>query len=157
MGFVKRLSGIGGIMLSQIDGVLTFPILSIPDERGCVWKMQTPPFNVRDVYVTTIHKDAIKAWHGYETKKIFYTVVQGKVKLALWDGRKNSLTSGVFDELFLGDDSRFSVLIPPGVYAGFKGISMQDSIVVVQANEPYKQIYRKPYNDLAYEWGIHHG
>lgn len=146
-----------GIMFSQIDGVLIFPVLSIPDERGCVWKTEDPTFLVKDVYITVVRYGAIKAWHGYETKRIFYTTISGVVKLVLFDMRKNSLTNGVFDELFLGKDSRFSVEIPPGVYAGFKGISQEDAITVVQASEKYQQIYRIPYDELPYDWNIKNG
>ena len=131
-------------MLSQIDGVLTFPILSIPDERGCILKMEHPTFPVQDVYITTVRCGAIKAWHGYETKQLFYTVASGLVKLVLYDARPASLTYEVYDEMYLGDDSRFSVEIPARVFAGFKGISQKDAIITVQASEPYHQIYRLP-------------
>lgn len=144
-------------MLSQIFDVLTFPVLSIPDERGCVWKLDHPHFDVKDSYVTTVHQNAIKAWHGYETKQLFYTVVSGMVKLVLYDNRPKSYTYQVFDEMFLGDDSRFSVQIPAGVFAGFKGISQKDAIITVLASEIYQQIYRLPWDSLDYDWGIHNG
>lgn len=144
-------------MQSQIDGVRVFPVLSIPDERGCVLKTEHPTFPVMDVYATTVRCGAIKAWHGYETKQLFYTVLSGMVKLVLFDGRLNSNTYQVFDEFFLGDDSRFSVQIPARVFAGFKGISQKDAIITVQASEPYQQIYRLPFDKLDYDWGIHYG
>jgi dTDP-4-dehydrorhamnose 3,5-epimerase-like enzyme len=57
-------------MLSQIDGVYTYPYTVIPDERGRVHKLVTPPFVTADTYVTTVRENAIKAWHGYKTKSL---------------------------------------------------------------------------------------
>jgi dTDP-4-dehydrorhamnose 3,5-epimerase len=82
----------------------------------------------------------------------------GYVKLVLVDGRENSPTFGVLDELFLGNDSRFSVLVPPGVWNGFKGIAGESSILV-QADEVYadERVMRKPYTELHYDWSVKHG
>lgn len=146
-------------MYSQIDGVLTFPIPSFLDDRGEVIKIPVPPFVVKDVYVTTIRKDAIKAWHGYNTKSLYWTVVRGIVQLGLYDDRVDSITYGVNDTLFLGQGAYFSVLVPPGIYNGFKGISNEDAVIVVQADEYYGQINRKSYDigEFNYDWDVRHG
>lgn len=144
-------------MESQIKGIVINPITCITDERGMVMKMWHPSFAVKDVYATTVRRDAIKAWHGYETKNIFWSVVRGVVKLVMVDMRKNSDTFGVIDELYLGDNSMYSVEVPAGVYNGFKGISVEDSIVVVQADEIYGQIYRLDIDHFGYDWTIKYG
>lgn len=146
-------------MLSQIDGVLTIPIMTIPDDRGMVIKPAKPTFKVLDVYCTTVRNGAIKAWHGYETKKISWTVINGVAQLALFDNRPDSITYEVVDTLYLGVGSYFSVEIPAGVFSGFKGISQEDAIILVQASELYGQIYRWPYNTVGidYSWNTKHG
>jgi len=142
-------------MTVDISGVIVSLCTVIPDERGCVLKVATPIFDVKDVYMTTVAYGAIKAWHGYETKEIHFTCVSGKVKLVLWDARPGK-TSGTIEEIYLSDKNMLSVHIPPGVYAGFKGLSME-SMILVQASEPYGQIYRIPYNSVPYDWEIQHG
>ena len=144
-------------MISQIDGVIIHQIEYIVDERGGVEKLPDTSFLVEDVYVTYAHQGAIKAWHGYETKKVCYTLVSGKAKLVLWDGRVDSKTSGVIDEIFLSPEANFSVEIPPGVYAGYKGISKEDAVIVIRASEPYLQIYRLPFDGIDYDWALKHG
>ena len=146
-------------MLSQIDGVYTYPFSTIPDDRGMVLKPHKPYFQVEDVYCTTVRKGAIKAWHGYDTKWLSWTVMSGLVQLVLYDNRPNSLTYEVTDTIFLGVGSYFSVEVPPGVFNGFKGISQEDSIILVQASELYGQITRWPYDtgEIGYNWDTRHG
>lgn len=141
-------------MNSQIDGVNIYTVCSFLDDRGEVIKIPQPPFEVKDVYATTIRKDAIKAWHGYETKTLYWTVVRGAVQLALYDNRIYSPTYEITDTIFLGQGPYYSVLVPPGVYNGFKGISQEDAVIVVQANEMYGQIYRVPFDsgEFGYDW-----
>ena len=145
------------ILFSEIDGVNIFPVRTIPDERGTVFKPRHAPFQVNDVYATTVRHGAIKAWHGYETKSLYWTVLSGLVKLALYDNRPQSPTYKIFETIYLGEDSNYSVLVPPGVYNGFKGITTSPSIVLVQADELYNQIYRLPYDSLDYDWNISNG
>lgn len=128
----------------------------IPDERGRVIKIPMPPnlFHVRDVYCTTINYGAIKAWHGYETKQLWYCAIKGMVKLVLCDMRKESPTYLKTMEVCMGEHAVKAVLVPHGVYNGFKGISFEEAVVVVQADEPYGQIYRLPYDtpEIPYDW-----
>ena len=143
----------------EIEGVEVYPVKLITDERGMVCKIPTPLFTIRDVYVTTVRKDAIKAWHGYKTKSLYWTVVSGLVKLALYDNRPDSASYGLSETLFLGTTAPQSVLVPPGVFSGFKAIENGESIIVVQADEVFSEegMIRLPYNHFEYSWGIRHG
>lgn len=145
-------------MNSEIDGVVCLPIVTIPDDRGMVIKTVFPPF-IEDVYVTTVRHGAIKAWHGYQTKTIYWTVVKGLVQLVLYDNRKKSDTYKVTETFYLGEGSYYTISVPPMVFNGFKGISQDDAIILVQANEPYGQIYRMPYDsgEIGYDWSAHNG
>lgn len=144
-------------MYSEISGVLVKTIKTIPDERGMVIKFPNPNFVPVDVYATTVRHGAIKAWHGYETKTIYWSVVKGLAKLVLIDQREDSPTFNVIDEYYIGEGNMISVQVPPGVYNGFKGISQEDAIIVVQASEPYGQIYREPIGYFPYDWEIKNG
>ena len=141
-------------MDSSIDGVYIHEVKTIVDDRGSVMIIPTPPFDVKHVYATTVRQGAIKAWHGYITKTLYWTVVKGIVQLALYDNRTYGKTLGITDTLFLGENSNYSVLVPPGVFNGFKGISTEDAIIVVQADEPYGQITRIPVQNgmIDYDW-----
>lgn len=146
-------------MESQIDGVGISSVRTFVDERGMVIKLDVPTFQVKDVYCTTVRKGAIKAWHGYWTKSLLWTVVSGVVRLGLFDNRPSSETYKVSDNIYLGVGSNFSVNVPPGVFNGFKGISDGEAIVLVQASEPFSEdgMIRKPYDFFEFDWEIHNG
>jgi dTDP-4-dehydrorhamnose 3,5-epimerase len=145
------------LMDSEIEDVYIYPITTIPDERGMVVKLPHPEFIPEDVYCTTVRQGAIKAFHGYATKIIFWSCVKGLVKFVLIDTRPTSKTWDVIETFYLGENSMYSVSVPPGVYSGFKGVSQEDAIMVVQADEPYGQIWRKPIDFHGYDWTIDNG
>ena len=144
-------------MDSEIYGVVVAPIMTIPDERGMVIKIPPAQFTVEDVYCTTVRQHKIKAFHGYLTKNLFWSCIKGLVKFVLIDGRVCSPTHGLIETIYLGEGSMHSVYVPCGVFNGFQGISQEDAIMVVQADEPYEQIYRQPINFHGYDWTLKNG
>ncbi len=58
-----------------------------------------------------------------------YACIHGRIKLVLFDERDGSPTPGELMELFLGPDDYSLVVIPPGVWNGFKGMS--DPLAIV--------------------------
>lgn len=141
--------------MNQIEGVHVYDVPCIADHRGMVIKVPLPSFQVKDVYVTTVRKGSIKAWHGYETKILFWTALSGLAKLVLIDQRDYSPTFGVIDEIYLGTNVMKSVQVPCGVYNGFQGI--EESTILVQASETYGQIYRLPVKHFDYDWMWNNG
>lgn len=111
----------------MIDGVKIVPLRKIPDERGTIFHMlrsSDPHFSqFGEIYFSKIYKDAIKGWHTHKQITLNYCVLQGMVKLVLWDSRKESPTYNEVMELFIGEDNYSLVIIPPGVCNGHKGIT----------------------------------
>lgn len=145
-------------MDSEIVGVYVEKIETIPDERGMVIKIPFPYFVIKDVYCTTVRQNAIKAFHGYATKTIFWSCIKGLVRFVLIDDRfGGNPNRNIIETFYLGEGSMYSVLVPPGVYSGFKGVSQEDAIMVVQADEPYGQIWRQPIDFHGYDWIMKNG
>lgn len=145
--------------MDGIDGVLIYKVTTIVDDRGMIIK-PSQSIHYVDTYVSTVRKNAIKAWHGYNTKTLCWTALDGVVQLVLHDMRELSPTYNCTDTIFLGENSMHSVVVPPGVYNGFKGISTKDAIILVQADELYAGVdHRLPYNTelIEYNWSTHHG
>lgn len=140
----------------MIEGVSVTPLKIIPDERGCVRhfiRSTDPDFEkFGETYITEVYRGVIKAWHGYPTKRMHYTVIRGMVKLALQDTRTQSETYMQTDTLFVGEQNYVRVTIPFGVFNGFKGLT--DAIVVVTASEPFSEegIVRYPVDNFTYDW-----
>lgn len=111
----------------NINGVQIIPLRRIPDERGTVFHMlkcTDPHFKqFGEIYFSTVYKDAIKGWHKHKEMTLNYACIYGRIKLVLYDDRVDSPTRADIQEIFLGPDSYALVIIPPGIWNGFKGMT----------------------------------
>ncbi|MFN0118599.1 MAG: dTDP-4-dehydrorhamnose 3,5-epimerase family protein [Elusimicrobiota bacterium] len=148
-----------------IDGVILTPLKQICDERGKIMHMlrnDSPSFeSFGEIYFSVVNPGAIKAWHIHKKMTLNYAVVSGMIKLVLFDDRKNSKTNGTLMEIFLGPENYQLVTIPPFVWNGFKGVSVNPSIVANCSTIPHdpEEISRlDPFeNHIPYDWSIKHG
>jgi len=86
-----------------------------------------------------------------------YICIYGMIKLVLYDMRENSLTKGVLQEIFFGEDNYCLVNIPPGIANGSKGLWQPYSIMVNIASEPHdpnlKYLRIEPHSgEIPYHW-----
>lgn len=146
----------------MIHGVIVKPLRRIPDERGMVMHMlrcDDPEFEkFGEIYFSTVYPGAVKGWHMHKGMTLNYAVVQGMIKLVLFDEREDSPTRNELQELYLGEDNYALVRIPPLVWNGFKGIGSKTAIVANCTTIPYdpKEIIRLDpmENHLPYSWNI---
>ena len=79
-----------------------------------------------------------------------------KVKLVLFDDRKESNTFGKYQELILSPKNYFMVTIPPLIWNGFKGEDNEESIIANCMTIPHdeEEIVRKDPEDkkFKYNW-----
>jgi len=148
----------------MISGVIVTPLPRIVDERGSVMHMlrsDAPHFSdFGEIYFSTVHPGAIKAWHVHHKMVLNYAVPQGRIKFVLFDDRPGSSTHGELQELFIGEDNYCLVTVPPLVWNGFKGIGTETAIVANCASIPHdpNEIDRKdPFDpSIPYDWAIKH-
>lgn len=147
----------------MIDGVLITPLKKIPDERGSIYHMlrrDDPHFQkFGEIYFSIVYPQVIKAWHLHTKMTLNYAVIEGSIKLVLFDDRKKSSTKGVLMELFVGEENYSLITIPPGVWNGFKGIGTEKSIIANCATIPHdpKEIKRMdPFENgvIMYDWSL---
>ena len=126
-----------------IDGVQVKRLKVIPDDRGRLMEIlrRDDPLFIKfgQVYMTTAFPGVVKAWHYHKLQTDSFTCVKGMLKLALYDARENSPTRGEVAEFFIGESNPCLVQIPPGVYHGFKGIGVEEAVVVNCPTEPYNR------------------
>jgi dTDP-4-dehydrorhamnose 3,5-epimerase len=146
-----------------IDGVIVKPLRLLRDERG--WLMEIlraddPHFQrFGQVYVTVARPGVVKAWHAHERQTDHLTVVAGEARIALYDGREGSPTCGNVLGIVAGEDNPVLIIVPPGVYHGFKAEGGAPVHVVNVPTELYDYDHpdelRRPYDDPAipYDWG----
>ena len=148
----------------MIDGVEIVPLKIIPDERGRVMHMLKATDKhfekFGEIYFSVVYPNVIKGWHLHKKMTINYAVPYGKIKLVLYDDRKDSKTKGELMEIFIGEDNYCLVKVPPMIWNGFKGVGLTHSIVANCATIPHDpdEIIRKdPFTkDIPYNWDLKH-
>jgi len=114
----------------MIDGVRLKMLTVHPDERGRlfeIWRADDDGFcGFGQVYVTTAFPGVVKGWHLHKNQTDCFTVVKGRALFALYDPREDSPTHGHLQVLVCDEARRMAILIPPGVYHGFKNIGDEE-------------------------------
>ena len=144
----------------MIHDVKITPLKIISDNRGKVMHMLRTDSQVfekfGEIYFSTIYHQSIKGWHLHKESTLNYVCIKGKVKLVLFDNRKESSTKGVYQELILSPEDYFLVTIPPNIWNGFKGLDEAESIIANCLTLPHdeKEMVRKdPFDEnFSYKW-----
>ena len=147
----------------MIEGIKITRLRKIPDERGSIMHMlrsDDPHFEkFGEIYFSTTYPGIVKGWHEHTKQIQNYAVIQGMIKLVLFDNRKNSSTYKKLQELFIGDENYCLVTIPTGIIMGYKCISNQKSILANCSTLPHDPNEMKSYDPLnfekiKYDWSI---
>ena len=146
-----------------IHDVQIVPLGRIPDERGTIYHMlrRTDPHfrEFGEIYFTSIYRDVVKGWHRHREMTLNYACIWGRIKLVLADEREGSPTRGAIVERFLGPDDYSLATIPPGIWAGFRG--MDDVSIVANCathpHDPSRTERLDPFSaDIPYRWDVLH-
>ena len=146
----------------MIDGVKVKKLKIIPDDRGRLMEILRSDEDMFEkfgqVYMTTAFPGVTKAWHYHKKQDDHFTCIAGRMRLGLYDARKDSPTFGQVDEFFISLDDPMLVRIPKGVYHGFKCVSDCEAVVINVPTMPYN--YKDPDehrldafdNDIPFDW-----
>lgn len=156
---------IDGVKGDSIDGVSIAPRRTIPDERGAIFHMlKRTDAEFREfgeIYFSCGYPGVVKAWHIHKEMTLNNFCVVGMIKLVLYDGRHGSPTEGALTEIFMGEQNRLLVTIPPGITNGYKAYGGSMAILANCATMPHDRnelIYIDPFaNDIPYRWDLEHG
>jgi dTDP-4-dehydrorhamnose 3,5-epimerase len=155
-GIIIRGSG------ALIDGVAARSAKVIPDERGRLGEIMRADDKwfekFGQVYFTTTYPGVVKAWHYHKKQTDHFYVVKGTVKIALYDGREDSKTKDVVNEVYLGEHNPGLLRIPSGVCHGWMCVGETEAYIVNVVSEMYN--YEQPdefridphNNDIPYDW-----
>ena len=146
----------------MIEGVKIKKLRVIPDERGRLMEMLRADDDLfirfGQVYMTTAYPGAVKAWHYHKKQVDNFVVVNGMMKVVLFDGRESSATFREINEFFMGEHHPILLQIPAYVYHGFKCIGESEAIVINCPTEVYS--YQEPDEyrvtphggEIPYDW-----
>jgi dTDP-4-dehydrorhamnose 3,5-epimerase len=145
----------------MISGVMTKKLVRHPDERGYFEELirATDDFFAEgfgQLSHSFMVAGVVKAWHVHKTQIDWWFCTTGKIKMAVYDLRKDSPTYKELNEFVLGDAPDNSIVkIPPGVAHGMKVLEGPCHFVYV-ASGTYdsEEEGRVPYDDkdIGYDW-----
>ena len=125
----------GALRLDPIDGVRYRPARPVSHHHGHLteafradWGLTDAP--VVQVNLTTTFPGRIRAWgiHRFTVDRLF--AATGSLCIVCYDGRRGSPTFGCVNEFMLGERNQGLVVIPPGIYHGWKNIGADEATIV---------------------------
>ncbi|MCX5860584.1 MAG: dTDP-4-dehydrorhamnose 3,5-epimerase family protein [Desulfomonile sp.] len=141
-----------------IEGVIIQPLRVVPDERGRLMEImrRDDPFfgGFGQVYLSTVYPEVVKAWHYHRVQIDRFTCIRGMVKAVLYDDREGSPTRGCLNEIFVGEHKPCLVVIPSGVYHGWKCVGEHEAYVINVPSEPYNRSDPDEYRVDPHQGGI---
>jgi dTDP-4-dehydrorhamnose 3,5-epimerase len=132
----------GGLRLDRIDGVqyrLSRPVSHhdghLTEAFRSDWGIAE--FPVVQVNLTVTFPGRIRAWgiHHHTVDRLF--AATGSLCIVCYDGRRNSATFGLVNEFMLGERNQGLVIIPPGVFHGWKNIGNDEATIVSMPSRLY--------------------
>ncbi len=137
----------------MIDGVHMRDLVLHTDDRGTVCEMYDPrwewhPDPLVFSYFYTIRPGLIKGWAMHKKHDDRYCLLQGEMKVVLYDARTDSPTKGHVLELYLTEQRRQLFSLPQGVWHADQNIGSKDCLVVnfptIQYDHASPDKYRLP-------------
>jgi dTDP-4-dehydrorhamnose 3,5-epimerase len=127
--------------LGSIEGVVLTPLRIINGESGNVMhalKNHDKTYaGFGEAYFSTVEKDAVKGWKRHRQMTLNLVVPAGEIFFVLYDGRENSVTHGVLQEIRLSTNNYQRLTVPPGIWMAFKGIQSASNMLLNIASIPH--------------------
>ena len=128
-------------MSQVIDGVIVTQLKLVTNERGRLMEVQRhdddafPGFG--QVYITQTFPGVTKAWYRHRHQIDQIAAISGSVRLVLYDDRPGSQSREEIMEIMLGELQPQLVLIPPGIWHGFRAESRAGATLLHLNSRPY--------------------
>ena len=127
--------------IKMIDGVIIKELKQIIDERGKVMHMlRVDSFlftKFGEVYFSVVNPGSVKAWKRHLKMTQHFAVPVGRIRLVLYDSREKSPTYKKLEVLESGENNYCLIRIPPLLWYGFKGISLEPTLVANCTDLPH--------------------
>ena len=125
-----------------IDGVRITELRQIVDERGAVLHLlrnDAPEFlGFGECYCSEILPRMVKAWKRHHIQTQNLAVPIGRVRMVIYDDRKDSITQGQVQIIELGRPDQYCRLqIPPKLWYGFTCCSEHTALIINCVNIPH--------------------
>jgi dTDP-4-dehydrorhamnose 3,5-epimerase len=158
----------GALRLDPIEGVryrLTRPVSHqhghLTEVFRADWAITEAP--IVQVNLTSTFPGRVRAWgiHRFTVDRLF--AAAGSLCIVCYDGRRGSPTFGCINEFLLGGRNQGLVVIPPGVYHGWKNVGEDEATIVSMPSRLYDHEgpdrWELPWDSdaarttIPYQWG----
>jgi dTDP-4-dehydrorhamnose 3,5-epimerase len=132
----------GGLRIDLIDGVRYRLTRPVSHQNGHLveafrddWGLTEAP--IVQVNLSITFPGCIRAWgiHRVTVDRLF--AASGSLQIVCYDGRRGSPTFGRVNELLLGERNQGLVVIPPGVYHGWKNVGADEATIISMPSRLY--------------------
>jgi dTDP-4-dehydrorhamnose 3,5-epimerase len=132
----------GAVRLAPIKGVSVRPAHPVSHRHGHLteafradWGLTEEP--IVQVNLTATFPGRVRAWglHRRTVDRLF--AATGSLCIVCYDGRRGSPTFGCVNEFMLGERNQGLLVIPPGVYHGWKNIGTDEATIVSMPSQLY--------------------
>jgi dTDP-4-dehydrorhamnose 3,5-epimerase len=140
-----------------IEGVSLKELVTHADERGFFREVIRETDDFFDHFGQWSHSmmypGTAKAWHIHQHQTDWWYVI-GALKVALYDTREKSPTSGKLMEFLMGDMKPTCLKIPPGVAHGCRALQMSHILYITSNVYDPNDEGRIPHDDskIGYDW-----
>jgi dTDP-4-dehydrorhamnose 3,5-epimerase len=132
----------GGLRVDRIEGVqyrLARPVSHHDGHLTEAFRLdwEIGEFPVVQVNLTVTFPGRIRAWgiHQHTVDRLF--AATGSLCIVCYDGRRDSTTFGSVNEFMLGERNQGLVVIPPGVFHGWKNIGNDEAAILSMPSRLY--------------------
>lgn len=147
---------LGEYILSSpnIDDIIVTKLSQFPVEGGSVLHAikedEIGYNNFGEVYFSYVNPGAVKAWKLHERMTLNLVVPLGNVRFVFC----NPITKGSYRVEDIGEANYVRLTVPPNIWFGFQGISLQPSLVVNIADLKHdaNEVNRKEIAEFCYVW-----
>ena len=128
--------------LRLIEGVGFRPAPTVSHHNGHLteafrldWGVTAAP--ILQVNLTVTFPGKIRAWgiHRRTIDRLF--AASGSLCVVCYDGRRESPTHGCVNEFFVGERNQGLIVIPTGIYHGWKNIGSDEAAIISMPSELY--------------------
>ena len=132
----------GKLRSVPIEGIVFRATRPVPHEDGHLTEVARATWDILDepvvqVHVTTTLPGRIRAWGLHQGLSDRLFVVDGLVKIVVFDGRNGSPTSGRINEFTVSAKNPGLLIIPPNLYHGWKNLGTSEAIIINMPTQVY--------------------
>ncbi len=126
----------------MIEGVIIKKLDVFQDQRGWlseVFRNDETDYRPAMCYVSETKPGVVRGPHEHKEQTDYFILTgPGKLKVYLWDNRKNSPTYKEKMEFEAGGDEKMLVVVPPGIVHAYKCVSEVPALCVNLPDRLYK-------------------